>query len=161
MNFGKHGRVLLMGALLAATSTLVFGGLLTTVASADSGTIKIGDYPTDNSGNANDPHLAGACVGIRLFGFDTSKPATATFSTTSPTNPADESKTIFTVDGSSVSPLIALPPQPDGTTQYAYVLPLDFAAGTHAAQADVTDMTGQRGCKTWTFYSVTSSAGPT
>jgi hypothetical protein len=85
MNFGKHGRTLLLGALLASTSTLVFSGMLGGVATADSGTIKVGGFPSDNSGKGNDPHISTACVGVRMFGLDLSKPITATFNTQSPT----------------------------------------------------------------------------
>src|SRR5437660_12314019 len=85
MNFGKHGRTVLMSALLAATSTVVFGGLVPGVASASPGTIKVGGFPADNSGNANDPHVDTSCVGIRTFDMDLSKPVTATFSLQAPT----------------------------------------------------------------------------
>jgi hypothetical protein len=85
MNFGKHGRTILMSALLAATSTVVFAGTVPGVASAAAGTIKVGGFPADNSGNANDPHIGTSCVGIRTFDMDTSKPLVATFTLQSPT----------------------------------------------------------------------------
>src|SRR5204863_8963323 len=72
-------------ALLASTSTLVFGGLLGGVATADVGTIKVGGYPVDNSGNGNDPHVDTACVGIRMYDFAAGAPVTAVFSTQAPT----------------------------------------------------------------------------
>src|SRR4051812_46917251 len=85
MNFGKHGRAILMSALLAATSTVVFAGMVPGVASAAAGTIKVGAFPADNNGNGNDPHFNTSCVGIRLFDMDISKPLTATFSLQAPT----------------------------------------------------------------------------
>src|SRR5438270_11165128 len=85
MNFGKHGRTILMSALLAASSSVVFSGIMPGVASASAGTIKVGGFPADNSGNANDPHISTACVGVRTFDMDVSKPVTATFALEAPT----------------------------------------------------------------------------
>lgn len=86
MNFGKHGRTVLLAALVASTSTLVFGSIIPGVATADSGTIKVGDLAA--AGKGNDPHIDGACIGVRLFGLDTTDEAVATFSTQSPTKPS-------------------------------------------------------------------------
>ena len=99
MNFGKHGRAVLLGGLLVSTSALVFGGLLGGVATADPGTIKVGGYPADRTGNGNDPHIDTACVGLRTYGFPTG-PITAVFSTQSPTK-GDSSYTV-TADNATV-----------------------------------------------------------
>ncbi|MDQ1396946.1 MAG: hypothetical protein QOG64_2205 [Acidimicrobiaceae bacterium] len=120
MNFGKHGRTLLLGALLASTSTLVFSGMLGGVATADSGTIKVGGFPADNSGNGNDPHIDTACVGIRMFGIDLSKPVTAVFETQAPTKSLAPLVVTVQPPVTSVVPvdvtnwLTALPASPQG-----------------------------------------------
>src|SRR4051812_23837979 len=78
MNFGKHGRAVLLGGLLVSTSTLVFGGLLGGIATAAPGTIKVGGIPAEQGGNGNDPHVDTACIGIREFGFVPGIQTTAT-----------------------------------------------------------------------------------
>jgi hypothetical protein len=85
MNFGKHGRAVLLGGLLVSTSTLVFGGLLGGIATAAPGTIKVGGIPAEQGGNGNDPHVNTACIGIREFGFVPGVQTTATFTTVAPT----------------------------------------------------------------------------
>jgi hypothetical protein len=105
VNFGKHGRTILMSALLAATSTVVFSGLVPGVASASPGTIKVGGYPADNSGNANDPHIDTACVGVRTFGMDPTKPVTATFSLQAPTKANLAPLTVTTTPAEGVFPV--------------------------------------------------------
>src|SRR3954466_3838917 len=87
MNFGKHGRAVLLGGLLVSTSTLVFGGLLGGIATAAPGTIKVGGIPAEQGGNGNDPHVNTACIGIREFGFVPGVPTTATFSTQGAADP--------------------------------------------------------------------------
>jgi hypothetical protein len=58
MNFGKHGRTVMLAALFGSTSALVFGGLLPGVASAESGSITL------NGAKGGGDRLLGACVTI-------------------------------------------------------------------------------------------------
>src|SRR4051812_6480752 len=94
MNFGRHGRTVLLGALLASSTTVVFGGMVPGVAgappnkAANPNTIKVGSYPRDNSGNGNDPHVDNACVGVHLFGFDADGVVNASFTAEAPTKGA-------------------------------------------------------------------------
>src|SRR5687767_8645100 len=81
MNFGKHGRRNLLGALVASSSVVVLGGMVPAAgaATANPKTIKVGDFPADITSTANDPHLASACLGIRLYGWAPDSVAKVTF----------------------------------------------------------------------------------
>src|SRR4051794_30966316 len=84
MNFGKYGRTALLAALVASTSTVVFGGLVPGVAGADTGTVKAKGVVLDNT--STEAHSLGSCFaldatdarpgGKLAVKFETVKPST-------------------------------------------------------------------------------------
>src|SRR4051812_3703895 len=84
MNFGKYGRTALLAALVASTSTVVFGGLVPGVAGADTGTIKAKGVVLDNT--STEAHDIGSCFNLDASDANPGGPIGVKFETVSPTS---------------------------------------------------------------------------